>query len=191
MKYKVNPVKATCQNLGYGDGIQTVNDTCFGVCAAFSKTLDTYEMDPQCVKSCEKLVEEKRIQTYGVGSCDHQAPYRPVFWGQTPHFMPTLLDKGMDLVSAKKKCYSMCAKVPELMNECLLNCKIDSDAVEIQNPEVEKNTKSKLESKPEPKIESKQAIKSENLISESNSLPVLIIFMAILAILVIMSFKMK
>lgn len=131
MNYKINPVKATCQNLGYGEGLQTINDKCFGICAAFSQTYDTYEMDPNCVTACEKLVEEKRVDLYGVGSCDHQAPYRSVFWGQVPRYMPKLLKKGLDLETAKKVCYSQCSKLSTLSNECQSMCKLDSDAVEV------------------------------------------------------------
>jgi hypothetical protein len=51
--YKIDPVKATCMKYTNKDhGIQGLNDTCFGICAAFSGTNDVYNMDPACSKSC-------------------------------------------------------------------------------------------------------------------------------------------
>jgi len=132
--YKVNPVKATCMK--YKDepnSIQGMNDTCFGICAAFSNTNDVYNMDPECSKSCSDLIEDKKRQIYGVGSCDHQAPYKPVIWEQVPRFMPMLLNSGMGRDEALQTCLKKCQN-SSLVNECMEDCKVDYDAVEITEP---------------------------------------------------------
>jgi hypothetical protein len=202
MNYKINPAKATCENLGFGDGIQAVNENCFGICAAFSGTEDTFEMDPQCVKSCEELVEKKRREMFGVGRCDHQAPYRAVFWGQVPRFIPTLLKQGYDLDTAKTMCNKMCEE-SSLVNECRQKCKLDSDAVMVDNIEskVENKNIEKYEkasncpySNTKPEIHSGTTIKSEsdsNKVERSPTLTILLIFIAIIVILILISFVKK
>lgn len=128
----INPVKATC--IKYKDrekSIQGMNDTCFGICAAFSGTFDTYAMDPKCTQSCVDLIEAKRHELFGVGSCDHQTPYRPVAWGQVPRFVPNLVKNGMNPDEAKNVCYNLCSqKVPNLVRECQETCDLDRNAIE-------------------------------------------------------------
>lgn len=133
MSFRLNPVKATCMK--YGDrptqyGIQGINDTCFGICAAFSGTNDVYDMDPACSKACTDLVEKRKHELFGVGSCDHQVPYRPVVWGQVPRYVPLLVKKGAPKEQAKQICMKMCEGVPNLVKECQDHCILDSNAVE-------------------------------------------------------------
>lgn len=137
LKYKINPVKATCAKVATepGSGIQTMNDTCFGICAAFSGTNDIYNMDPECTKSCVDLIEQKRIEKYGVGWCDHHAPYRPVVWDSPPHFIPGLLRSGLNPKQALQKCRQMCVeRVPMLTSECQERCEVDFMAIEQELP---------------------------------------------------------
>lgn len=180
MNYKINPVKATCENLDSLDGIQAVNENCFGICAAFSQTYDTFEMDPNCVASCEKLVEQKRKEMFGVGRCDHQAPYRSVFWGQVPRYIPTLLKQGYDLETAKMKCNELCENVPNLSAECKAKCKLDSDAVEI--PKIEQKS-IKSESQP---LKTFTSIPQESA-SNNTTLVVSSIFIGIIVLLILLS----
>ena len=129
--YKIDPVKATCMKYQNRDhGIQGINDTCFGICAAFSGTNDVYNMDPQCSKSCTNFVEKRKKEIFGVGSCDHQVPYRPVIWQQIPRYVPELLKKGENKEQAKLSCFSMCEKyLPNLSSECKEACVVDYNAV--------------------------------------------------------------
>lgn len=130
--YLINPVKATCQKYGKNyDGIQAINDTCFGICGAFSGTNDVYNMDRKCTSQCEKLVEERRHVLYGVGSCDHQTPYRPVLWGQVPRYVPILIRRGKDKEEARMICKKLCeGNIPLLKAECKEKCDLDASAVE-------------------------------------------------------------
>ena len=153
MSYLVNPVKATCMKYAKSptNGIQGYNDTCFGICAAFSGTYDTYAMDPQCSKACENLIEQKKHELYGVGSCDHQVPYRPVFWGQVPRYVPVLLKKGETPENSLNKCLKLC-QTSNLVEECRDSCIVDFNAVEpFEITQKKENKTQKLEPEKEPK----------------------------------------
>lgn len=129
-RYKINPVKATLQKYENEDcGIHALNDTCFGICGAFSGTNDVYNMDPDCTKACEVLINDARIKKYGVGICDHQAPYRPVLWEQVPHYFPGILNRGYEPKTARKMCLAKCQKMMPGSDECVSNCNTDFNAV--------------------------------------------------------------
>lgn len=138
--YVVNPVKATCMKYsGKDHGIQGLNDTCFGICAAFSGTYDTFAMDPKCSQSCADFIEQRKHEMFGVGSCDRQVPYRPVAWQQVPRFVPRLLKKGMKVEQARQTCKNMCeSAVPLLVSECKEKCDLDANAIEEFSPPVKK-----------------------------------------------------
>lgn len=88
-------------------------------------------MDPQCTNACVNLVEKRKREIFGVGSCDHQVPYRPVVWDQIPHFVPQLLRQGVTPEMAKTQCMRLCAeKVPMLVDECKEQCIVEYNAVE-------------------------------------------------------------
>lgn len=143
--YKIDPVKATCLKYGKNyKGIQGLNDTCFGICAAFSGTYDTYNMDPNCSKSCEDLIEMRKHEIYGVGSCDHQVPYRPVYWEQIPRYVPMLLKNGKTPKQAKQMCEKLCLN-SNLKIECLENCNLDFNAIIEEKIETIKPQSKKVE----------------------------------------------
>jgi hypothetical protein len=125
----INPVKATCKKYNETpDAIQGMNDTCFGICAAYSGTNDVYNMDPQCSKLCTDFIENKKKEIFGVGSCDHQVPYRPVIWEQTPRFFPQLI-KNYPKEESLKLCISKCDRTT-YPSQCKEDCITDSDAIE-------------------------------------------------------------
>lgn len=169
--YVINPVKATCMKYtGKDHGIQGLNDTCFGICAAFSGTYDTFDMDPKCSQSCTDFIEQRKHEIFGVGSCDHQVPYRPVAWGQIPRFVPRLLQKGNGVEQARQTCKNMCnSAVPLLAAECRETCDLDANAVEEYKP--------KTTPKPTP-----TPYRMTNLKQEEKKHPVL--FWTILAIII-------
>lgn len=128
--YNINPVKATCMKYDCTDhGIQGINDTCFGICASYSGTYDTYDMDPKCSKACTELVEQRKKEIFGVGSCDHQVPYRPVAWEQVPRYVPILLKKGLKPIQALNKCVKLCES-SKLKEQCQEDCLVDFNAIE-------------------------------------------------------------
>lgn len=126
---KINPVKGTLQSLQNGDGIQTINDRCYGVCAAYSGTYDTFNMDPQCVASCDALIESERIDRFGVGRCDHQTPLRPVIFNIEQRYFPQLVKQSMPPEQALQMCIKKCGSTntPE---ECIENCNLDYGCLE-------------------------------------------------------------
>jgi hypothetical protein len=129
-KFKINPVKATCWKYKDRDhGIQGINDTCYGVCASFSKSGDAYNIDERCGQMCKDLVEKRKIEIFGVGSCDHQVPYLPVIWDQTPRYFPDALENSNNPEIALMKCKKMCEKT-NLVNQCQEECEVDYHAIE-------------------------------------------------------------
>lgn len=132
MSYRINPVKATCMKYqGQDHGIQGINDTCFGICAAYSQTNDVYDMDPMCSQACTDLVEKRKYEIFGVGSCDHQVPYRPVIWQQTPRYVPQLLKQGYSPNQALVKCQQLCVQHSNTTaEECVEKCTLDFNAIE-------------------------------------------------------------
>ena len=95
MLYKLNPVKAVYNMKKWGPrDINGISDSCYGICAAFSSGDNAFTIQPECEKSCKDYIEQRKHEIYGVGSCDHQAPYRPVIWDNIPRFVPKLMKKG-------------------------------------------------------------------------------------------------
>lgn len=177
MSYLVNPVRATCMKYANSPtkGIQGYNDTCFGVCAAFSGTSDTYAMDPQCSKACEDLIERKKHELYGVGSCDHQVPYRPVFWGQVPHYVPVLLKRGETPENSLNKCLKLC-ETSNLSQECKDACVVDFNAVE------------KFQTKESPKEEKPETVETKQE-EKGNDYGLIIIIIILLLLIGLFVFK--
>jgi hypothetical protein len=146
---KINPIKGTfwkddnIQELG----MQGLNDTCFGICTAFSGSNNAWEIDPHCAKACEALIEDKRYSMYGVGHCDHQAPYRPQIWNQNGRYLPKLLKKHSPQ-SALQHCKQMCNDIMNGNQECINNCEVDYHS--IVQEEFQHKPKNPLKTPPPP-----------------------------------------
>lgn len=128
--YKINPVKAVT-NLGYAKrDIIGPSNKCYSICAAFSSGDDPYRVDPECAKQCDQFVEKRRREVYGVGKCDHQAPYRPVIWDNIPMLVPKFVKKGKSPEEALQLAKEMCKNVPNLCNECVDLAELHYNAIE-------------------------------------------------------------
>ena len=131
MSYKINPVKAAVKAHKNGNcGIHNLNDTCFGVCAAFKGSDNNWSISPDCECQCEALIEDMRKADFGVGWCDHQAPRRPVNWNQAPHFFPEYFNHYKSVPKALNACYARCNGLKNNSEQCAIHCKTDSYAVE-------------------------------------------------------------
>ena len=131
--YKINPVKAVT-NLGYAKrDIIGPSDKCYSICAAFSSGDDAYNIDKECAKQCDEFVEKRRREVYGVGKCDHQAPYRPVIWDNIPMLVPKFVKKGKSPEEALQLAKEMCKNVPNLCNECVDLAQLHYNAIEKVN----------------------------------------------------------
>jgi hypothetical protein len=124
---KINPIKAIISKYSrVGDyGIHELNDDCYGICAAFS---GTDNMDRQCVRACEHLIESKKREMHGVGSCDHQVPYPPLVLDITPRYVPILIKNGYTHENAKTTCVELCKGSLHTI-ECEEKCTLDHDAI--------------------------------------------------------------
>ena len=131
--YKINPVKAVT-NLGYAKrDIIGPSNKCYSICAAFSSGDDAYNIDKECSKQCDSFVEKRRREVYGVGKCDHQAPYRPVIWDNIPMLVPKFVKKGKSPEEALQLAKEMCKNVPNLCNECVDLAELHYNAIEKVN----------------------------------------------------------
>lgn len=132
MSYKINinPVKAVT-NLGYSKrDIIGPSDKCYSICSAFSSGDDAYHISPDCARQCDEFIERRKREVYGVGKCDHQAPYRPVIWDNIPRYVAKLIRKGKTPEESLELGKEMCRNVPNLYNECVDLCELDYNAVE-------------------------------------------------------------
>jgi len=175
MSFRLNPVKAVCNMKKWGkNDINGINDACYGICAAFSSGDDAYNIQPECAQACKDFLERRKHEIYGVGSCDHQAPYRPVIWDNIPRFVPNLIKKGKNPKEALEIGKKMCENVPNLYNECVDLCNLDYSAIESYTP---------VESKasPPPKKEDK---KEDNKKEDKRLLVMSILFIGIAGVLV-------
>lgn len=193
--FKINPVRATCMKAeGTDFGLQAANDTCYGICAAYSQNSDLWQADPQCVKACDDYINERRIEIYGVGQCDHQTPFHPVIWDQVPRYVPYLLKNGREPQQAMGECMQLCDKfVPMLKEECRDKCIIDFNAIEPYEetksaapkplvPMIQKQGQNKL----------KIPIKSTSSSSSNSTLvPVIIVSVAVVLILLFLFYNMR
>lgn len=134
---KVNPVLGTMRKCGNQCGIQEINDTCYGICGAFSGVSNSLMVDPDCAKQCAALVDDEREKMYGVRKCNHQAPERPVLWDRAPHYIPQLAKQHGGGLAGKlneleKVCEDMCVKTsdnPVVVSKCKENCRTDAGAI--------------------------------------------------------------
>lgn len=133
--YKINPVRATCMSCEKDCGIHAYNDRCFSILSAYGNTQDPYMTDPNLQKMCLELVEKKRHETYGVGYCDHQQPYIPVTWGESPNYFVKLINQGVLPEKALEVANQMCIKnKPNIAEECMDFQKLLYNAIEEYSP---------------------------------------------------------
>lgn len=123
---KINPRKAVN---AMGDcEIRKANDACYNICAAFSKSSNAWDINPDCEMECEKLVNDLRIKKYGVGWCDHHAPNRPVIWNSNDNFFPMFFDKNKNVKESLNMCFTHCDKT-RTPNECKEKCLLHANAI--------------------------------------------------------------
>jgi hypothetical protein len=129
--WKIDPVRAVCKKYqGKDHGIQALNNDCYNICTNFSFTNDPYEADPQCLKSCKDFIEKRKVEIFGVGSCDHQQPYLPVNWQNVSSYIPSLLKKGLKPRDTLGACFDLCDKHNSHLNiECKDKCQLEYDAI--------------------------------------------------------------
>ena len=138
----ISPAKAVltyCNERG-GCGIQEVNDKCYAIASAWNDNCNAFDIPSNLNKECENLVNQARINTYGVGVCDHQAPNKPLLLREN-HFFPYLYKKNNNIPNSLALCYNRCETSNEPL-ECKQNCLLDSYALtqtQISLPSLKEN----------------------------------------------------
>lgn len=180
--YKINPVKAACARCDKsGCGIHEYNDVCYTVCGGYSGSSDPYTVDYECANQCQKMIEEKRHQFYDAGYCDHQQPYRPVIWNESPAYFVKMLQNGMAPKEALEKSRRLCEKYKSnIASECIERQVDLYNAIEsyipMKSPKIPMHTK----------LPSQQENKEEDI--DNNTKHILIASFAILIAMVIIYF---
>ena len=137
---EINPVKATLEH-NPNAGIQELNNTCYGVCTSFAQSGNVWSISPKCANQCNNLVEAKKKEIYGVGYCDHQAPYRPLELEEIPRYFPSLLYSGLSKEQALNQCKQQCSTLrDDKSDECIDKCSIDFNAI-ITRPKIKVEAK--------------------------------------------------
>jgi hypothetical protein len=120
--YKIDPVKATqlkMESDASGTSLQELSDTCYGIVAAFEGSNSSQIIDRTLAQQCDNYIEQNKLLMLNVGSCDHQAPYRPVVWNQVPPFVPMLMNKGATPERALAEAEALCQQNPLIAEECM------------------------------------------------------------------------
>ena len=125
--YKINPCKSCRKNYDLTD-INSINQCCYDTLGAFEgvTSLNDFRNSPEA-KNCQQCVLSS-MYAIDKTPCDLRMTAYPQ-WVQAPHYFPGLLEQEGDINIAKKMCMDAC-KSNRYPNECSMNCKIDSDAVE-------------------------------------------------------------
>jgi len=158
--YEIDPVVGTLKYCGDCE-IADMNQRCYSICGAFNQGKDDQKLDPvyenlgkgivpvpvaplfpdswnitdDCAKKCNVLMNKQKILQFGENSCDHQAPYRPVIWGEAPHYFPKLFRQTRNKEQALQLCLQMCdGEGISLPEQCKMNCRLEEASVIESSP---------------------------------------------------------
>jgi len=125
--YKINPCKSCRKNYDITD-INSINQCCYNTLGAFEGTtsINDFRNNPEAM-NCQQCILDS-MKSINRTPCDLRMTAYPD-WIQAPHYFPKLLDEEGDVGKATEKCIELC-KSNRYPNECMLNCQLDSDAVE-------------------------------------------------------------
>jgi hypothetical protein len=133
MSIQIDPCKACDIKLAGTE--YTINEAaqcCYGVASAFNGVISSSHMagTPEGAL-CAKYVEDKAAMR-GKNKCNFKMPNPPLFQ-QSQHFLPGLLESGMNMKDAVKTCMCKCNRTayPE---KCKDNCTLESLAVVESQP---------------------------------------------------------
>ncbi len=135
MAKQINPVQAVRKMLGNGYcGINKANELCYEVCAAFQgDNIDANLVPKECGKECEKMINDLRMQKWGLTKCEHAGPWKPLI-RDGPVFFPKLYSDSFrdggtgDKEGALRECEKMC-KDTVYPGECKERCLLHSYAI--------------------------------------------------------------
>lgn len=131
-KYRINPCRACEKKLGKTYcNVNTMNDCCYGTLAAFSGvTSSNAIVNDASAENCKKCVQKvmDNMGVFGRSQCDLKLSAPPL-WIQSPHYLPSLLNGGMEPKKARDECMKMC-ETTKYAGECQENCQTDYDAIE-------------------------------------------------------------
>jgi hypothetical protein len=146
-------------------------------------------------------VEKRKHEVYGVGRCDHQAPYRPVIWDNIPFHVPKLVKSGKSPEEALQLAKEMCKNVPNLYNECVDLAELHYNSIErVVNstptaivPNVESGSKSFVNpyTQSSPNVYKESNLKENYCDRKNNMLLNMTLFFVVLLIIIFFIARLK
>ena len=133
MSFQINPCKAVMQKVKDAKcDINTINELCYSISNAYGGVYGP-ELKSELDKQCADLITKKKC-VLGKDTCGLRRPVPPPSFNQVPHFFPTLLKQTNNVEKAYNQCCVKCTGgIYE--NQCRENCKLEADAVVIQQKE--------------------------------------------------------
>ena len=132
MSFNINPCKAVMQKVKDSNcDINTMNDLCYEISNAYGNVYGL-ELKSNLDKRCKNLINEQKC-IMGKKPIDNpRRPTPPPIFNQVPHFFPALFNQTNNPQKSYEQCSRMCEK-SKYPNSCNINCKLDYDALEIEN----------------------------------------------------------
>ena len=124
MSFNINPCFSSVKNSEKLD-INSINHKCYEICSAFSDITNE-----QCCKNqCDICIKDTVVEM-GRDLCEFR-PAKPPIFVQVPHYFPAFFKETNNVEESLNKCIQTCDNLQINNNECIENCKIDKDAVQV------------------------------------------------------------
>jgi hypothetical protein len=120
MTFEIDPCKSILNNTCDDDNINTMNNLCYEISNAYGNVYGS-DIQKKLEYKCSQMISDKKKQM-GKSDCNLRRPPPPPIFNQIPHYFPSLLTSNNPEVAYKK-------------------CKLDADALVIEENQVIKNIK--------------------------------------------------
>jgi hypothetical protein len=137
MTFEIDPCKSILNNTCDDDNINTMNNLCYEISNAYGNVYGS-DIQKKLEYKCSQMISDKKKQM-GKSDCNLRRPPPPPIFNQIPHYFPSLLTSNNPEV-AYKKCLDM-ANSSRYPNSTKKYCKLDADALVIEENQVIKNIK--------------------------------------------------
>jgi hypothetical protein len=124
MSFNINPCFSSVKNSEKLD-INSINNTCYDICSAFSDVTN----EQCCRNNCDICIKDTVVKM-GRDLCEFR-PAKPPVFVQVPHYFPGFFKETNNVEESLNRCIKSCDNLRINNNECIQNCKIDKDAVEV------------------------------------------------------------
>jgi len=124
MSFNINPCFSSVKNSEKLD-INSINNKCYDICSAFSDVTN----EQCCRNNCDICIKDTVVKM-GRDLCEFR-PAKPPVFVQVPHYFPGFFKETNNVEESLNRCIQTCDNLMINNNECIQNCKIDKDAVQV------------------------------------------------------------